>query len=196
VNKLSKTQQERLMLVGIGTLALMVALYCMMVVPNQTALLKMNKNIVQKQDKLAKAGAVLKTASDVGFNYTNKLQKLQEREAGLAPDRGAYEWVINTINPFIQNRKGVNIITFSEPTISAQGLLPKFPYRWATFHINAVGYYQDFGRFFADFENTFPYFRIQNLDISENTGPASEPEKLAFNFDIVTPVVPTSTENK
>ncbi len=184
------------MLVVIGTLALMAAIYYMMVIPNQNALRKQQKDIAQKQDKLAKAAAVLKTASDVGANYTNKLQRLQERESGLAPDRGAYEWIINTINPFIQSRKGVNIITFSEPTISDQGLLPKFPYRWATFHINAVGYYQDFGKFFADFENSFPYFRIQNLDISENTGPASEPEKLAFNFDIVTPVVPTSAETK
>lgn len=192
MNKLTKTQQERLTLIIVGTVALMAALYYLMVIPNQKALVKTQRDISQRRDKLAQAAKVLKTASDIGNNYTNKLQQLHEREAGLAPDRDAYAWIINTINPFIQSRKGVNIITFSEPTISDQGIIPHFPYRWATFHINAVGYYQDFGKFFADFENSFPYFRIQNLDISGNTGPAAEPEKLAFNFDIVTPVVAVS----
>ncbi|HWD18506.1 MAG TPA: type II secretion system protein GspM [Verrucomicrobiae bacterium] len=189
MNKLSKAQRERLMLIVIGAIVLMVAVWYLLVVPKQDELRRTERDISQKQEKLSKAEGVARSAADVGANFTNKFELLQQRESGMAPERGAYEWIINTINPFIQSRKGVNIVSFSEPTISDQGLLPKFPYRWATFHISAVGYYQDFGKFFADFENSYPYFRIQNLDISGNTGPASEPEKLAFSFDIVTPVV-------
>lgn len=194
MNKLSKTQKERLGLVAVGTVALMAALWWFMVNPENAQLAKTIRDTQTKQDKLSKAEAVLRTAGEVNATYTNQLQALQGRETGLAPDRGAYEWIINTINPFIQSRKGVNITTFSEPVISDQGLLPHFPYRWATFHVHGIGYFQDFGKFFADFENSFPYFRIQNLDISGNTGPASEEEKLGFTFDIVTPVV--ATENK
>jgi membrane protein YdbS with pleckstrin-like domain len=194
VNKLTKAQRERMIIVTVGTVLLMGALWYFMVQPKQMELKKTKRDISQKQDRLSKAELVLKSAAEVGATFTNKQEVLQQRESGMAPERGAYEWIINTINPFIQSRKGVNIVTFSEPTISDQGLLPKFPYRWATFHIHAIGYYQDFGKFFADFENSFPYFRIQNLDISGNTGPASEEEKLGFVFDIVTPVVVSETK--
>lgn len=194
MNKLTKVQRERLIMVAVGTLALMAALWYCVVQPKQVELTKTKKEISQKQDRLTKAEMVLKSAADVGTTLTNKVEALKQREDGMAPERGAYEWIINTINPFIQSRKGVNIVTFSEPTISDQGLLPRFPYRWATFHITAVGYYQDFGKFFADFENSFPYFRIQNVDIAANTTPGSEDEKLAFSFDIVTPVVAPETK--
>lgn len=194
MNKLTKAQRERMIIVTVGTVLLMGALWYFMVQPKQMELKKTKRDISQKQDRLSKAELVLKSAAEVGATFTNKQEVLQQRESGMAPERGAYEWIINTINPFIQSRKGVNIVTFSEPTISDQGLLPKFPYRWATFHIHAIGYYQDFGKFFADFENSFPYFRIQNLDISGNTGPASEEEKLGFVFDIVTPVVVSETK--
>jgi hypothetical protein len=117
--------------------------------------------------------------------------KLAKREVTLAPDRDTYAWIINTINPFIQARKGVNIYSYSQPEISDSGLIPSFPYRWATFHLKGTGYYQDFGKFFADFENSFPYFRIQNLEILGNNGPGTEAEKLSFSFDVVAPVVPT-----
>jgi hypothetical protein len=194
VNKLTKVQKERLILVGVGAVALMGALWWFVVKPEQLQLVKTERDNTQKQDKLARAEMVLKSAGEVGTTYTNQLQALQQRETGLAPERGAYEWIINTINPFIQARKGVNITTFSEPTVSDQGLLPRFPYRWATFHIHGIGYYQDYGKFFADFENSFPYFRVQNLEISGNTGAAAEAEKLGFTFDIVTPVVPSDTK--
>jgi hypothetical protein len=196
VIKLNKTQKERLTLVGVGAVAFMATLWYFVVVPKQQELARTIRDIKQKQDKLAKAESVLRSAGEIGSTYSNQLQILQQREGGMAPDRGAYEWIINTINPFIQSRKGVNIVTFSEPTISDQGVLPHFPYKWATFHIHGVGYFQDFGKFFADFENSFPYFRIQGLDISGNTGPAAEEEKLGFTFDIVAPVVPTVDTTK
>jgi membrane protein YdbS with pleckstrin-like domain len=194
VNKLSKVQQERLILVAVGTVALMGAIWWFVVQPKQMELAKTEKDIAQKRERLSRAEVVLRNAGVVQTMYTNRLELLQGREIGMAPERGAYEWIINTINPFIQSRKGVNIVTFSEPTISDQGMLPRFPYRWATFHIHAIGFYQDFGKFFADFENSFPYFRIQNLDISGNAGPAAEEEKLGFTFDIVAPVVASETK--
>ena len=119
---------------------------------------------------------------------------LAKREATLAPDRDAYAWIISTINPFILNRKGVSIYAYTQPDVSDQGLLSDFPYRWATFHLKGTGFYQEFGAFFADLENSFPYFRVQNLEVSANTGPGVEAEKLNFSFDLITPVVTTESK--
>ncbi len=196
MNKISKAQQQRLIIIAIGAVALMGVMWWMLVIPKQDELRRTLADIAKKQDNLNKAADVLKTAAEVGAAYTNKLELLQQREAGMAPERGAYEWIINTINPFIQSRKGVNIVTFSEPAISDLGIFPKFPYRWATFHINAVGYYHDFGKFFADFENAFPYFRIQNLEISGNTGPAAERRSWPLVLTSSRPWWPPPTPNE
>jgi hypothetical protein len=56
-----------------------------------------------------------------------------------------------------------------------------------------VGYYHEFGKFFADFENAFPYFIIQNVEIAPS-GQAEGQEKLSYTFDIVAPQVPQETK--
>ena len=157
---------------------------------NQLAKIEQDtKNIEQK---LSDATAKTHRGAEIGQTYTNRLAVLQDREAGLSPDRDAYLWIINVVNPFIQTRRGINIYSFSQPDFTETGMFPKFPYTWATFHLKGVGFYQDIGKFFADFENTFPYYRIQNVDLTANPGPGYEPEKLSFTFDIVTPVVSSS----
>ncbi|MEY2409955.1 MAG: hypothetical protein QOF48_2625, partial [Verrucomicrobiota bacterium] len=78
------------------------------------------------------------------------------------------------------------------------GLLAKFPYRAAVFHVRGTAFFHDFGRFVADFENTFPYMRIQNIDLepsSSSLGDHTNPndkEKLSFKMEIVTLVNPNS----
>ena len=76
------------------------------------------------------------------------------------------------------------------------GCFPKFPYRAALFNVRGTAYYHDFGKFLADFENAFPYLRIQNIELDPNVSSAantqSEPEKLAFKMEIVALVNPNS----
>ena len=194
---LTKTQKEHLLGVAIGPVAVCAALYFLPfgVQDSYGDLAATVKNTQKMNDDLAKERAAVKMAPDIGLSYTNKLALLQDRESHLAPDpreSDAYAWIINTINPFIATRRGISISSFSQPDVTDVGMIPKFPYRWATFHLKGAGYYHDFGRFFADFENDFPYFRIQNVDINPNPGPGYDAEKLGFTFDIVAPVVSSS----
>ena len=83
------------------------------------------------------------------------------------------------------------------PQISAPGdtkdFLGKFPYKQAAFSVGGTAYFHDLGKFIADFENHFPYFRIVNLDLTPAAGAAeSDKEKLTFNFQIVTLVKPSA----
>ena len=120
---------------------------------------------------LKDAEAEMSQGSDIATKLAARNQLLGKREAILAPDRDAYMWIIGVIHPFLQSRKGVNIYSYSQPDVAEEGLLPRFPYKWATFHLKGTGYYYEFGKFFADLENTFPYFRVQNVEISANAGP-------------------------
>jgi hypothetical protein len=194
MNKLSKIQRDRIAAVLVCVPLLMGLLYYFGVMTKQNELAATVRKTADMQDKLRTAEATMGRSEEVADELQARQQLLQRREAMMTPDRDAYAWVIDTINPFIQARNGVNIYSYSQPDVSDVGFIPNFPYRWATFHLKGTGYYHEFGEFFADLENKFPYFRVQNLDMSANSGPGVEPEKLSFSFDIVSPVVPSSTK--
>ncbi len=195
MNKLlTKTQRERILGVIIGTPIVMAMLWYFVVQAEQIKLKASGQKLAGVQQKLAKAETVMRQEVAIADTLQARGDLLAKREATLAPDRDAYAWIISTINPFILNRKGVSIYAYTQPDVSDQGLLSDFPYRWATFHLKGTGFYQEFGAFFADLENSFPYFRVQNLEVSANTGPGVEAEKLNFSFDLITPVVTTESK--
>ena len=76
-------------------------------------------------------------------------------------------------------------------------MLPKFPYRAAAFNLRGTAFFHDFGAFVADFENTFPYMRIQNIELDPASTSAAtssdHSEKLSFRMEIVALVSPTGS---
>jgi hypothetical protein len=188
VNKLTKEQRDQLMAIAIGTLGLMAALWWFGVKSMQQDLVVSRAKSAELQKKLHDAQTLMRSAEEIGETLTNRLEILNKREVELAPDREPYLWLIKMMNAFIQSRN-VNIDSYGgPPDITDVGLIPKFPYRWATFHLRGSGYYHDLGKFFMDFESKYPYFRIQNLNVSVNVGAAMEAEKLSVTFDLIAPV--------
>ena len=196
MNRLTKIQRSQLIGIAIGTLALMAALWGFGVTAMQSELVKTEAKSAAMRKELRDAEAKIRRESEINGTLLNRSDLLAKREAGLVPDRDAYSWLIEKFNAFMQSRSGVSIDTYSQPEYSDSGMIPKFPYRWATFHLKGTGYYHDIGKFFADFENTFPYYRIQSPILSVNTGAGMEAEKLSFSFDIAAPVINSSPEVK
>jgi len=193
--KITKTQRDQLTGVAVGAVAGIAALWYFVVMAQQRQLDAIQKKSENMTDTLPHADILVRGDLQTGQELTNRLETLQKREADLAPEHDPYAWMIGKIGQFILPRKGVNIRSISKVEISDKGLLSHFPYKWATFHIKGVGFYREFGKFFADFENAFPYYRIQNIEIS-SAGLGEDPEKLFYSFDIVTPLVPTGQEAK
>ena len=194
MNKLSKSQREQLIGIIVGTLVLVALLWYFGVTAKQHELSKTQDNTAQTQDKLRRAENTMKQGEEIADKMSARRQILDRREAILAPDRDAYAWIISTLNPFIQNHKGVDGFKYSQPEVIDVGLIPGFPYKWATFHVTGSGFYHDLGKFFADLENDYPYFRIQNLEISANVSAGTEPEKLNVAFELVAPVKASDTK--
>jgi Tfp pilus assembly protein PilO len=188
VNKLSKAQRDQLIGIAVATVALMAALWYFGVMAKQNELKTTRQKSADMQQKLREAEALMRRGDEISEKLRNRSELLAKREAGLAPDRDAYAWLIDTMNGFVQSHKGVNIDSYSQPEVSDLGVVPKFPYRWATFHLRGTGYYHECGKFLADFENAFPYFRVQNLNVTASAGAGMEAEKLGMTFDVVAPV--------
>lgn len=191
MNQLTKQQKERLGMIAFGTAVVIAVLWIFGVMAKETELQRTRERTKQVLKTLKDAEAEMSRGQEIAAKLQLRSDLLAKREATLAPDRDAYAWIIQQINPFIQSRSGVNIPSYSQPEVSDLGILGNFPYKWATFHLKGSGYYYEFGRFFADLENTFPYFRVQNLSIVANTTPGVEPEKLAYTFDLVVPMTTT-----
>ena len=72
----------------------------------------------------------------------------------------------------------------------------KFPYKAAIFNVRGTAYYHDLGKFLADFENAFPYLRVQNLELepaaNSSATTTGEAEKLAFKMEIVALINPNA----
>jgi len=188
MNKLSKQQQQQLGMIAFAAVIIIAALWYFGVMAKQAELQRTRENTRTVLRTLKDAEAEMSRGQEIAARLQARSELLGKREATLSPDRDAYAWIIGEINPFIQSRKGVNIYSFSQPDVSDMGIIAGFPYKWATFHLKGTGYYYEFGRFFADFENEFPYFRVQNLEIGANSTPGVEAEKLAYTFDLVVPM--------
>jgi hypothetical protein len=194
MSKISKKQRDQLIGVAAGTVVLMGVLWYVGVTAKQAELSKSEKNTAQMRDTLKRAEGTMKQGEEVANKLEARTALLDKRESLLAPDRDAYAWIISTINPLIQSRKGVNIYHYSQPDVNDLGIIPEFPYKWATFHLEGTGYYHDFGKFFADLENNFPSFRVQNLEMNVSTAIGAEPEKPGVVFDLVVPVKSSETK--
>jgi hypothetical protein len=196
IKNLSKEKRDQLVLIGIITAALGLGIYLGLVKAQRRALETIAKQTLEQQDKVGGADRLIKDRVEIEKNLETNLEKLRAIEQTMASG-DMYSWIIMTINRFRADRR-VDIPQFSREVTTEVGVLPKFPYKAAQFNIRGTAYFHDIGKFIADFENTFPYVRVQNVDLepasqsaAASTG-AVDPEKLSFKMEIVALINPNA----
>jgi Tfp pilus assembly protein PilO len=188
MKNLSKEKRDKLILLCMGTLVIMVALYYGLITLQQKALADTLKRQGEQSTKLSNAQRLTSQSGRIEKNLESVTARLKEIESTM-PSGDIYSWSILTVNTF-KEKYQVEIPQFSKEVQSEVGMFAKFPYRAATFSLRGTAFYHDFGRFLADFENTFPYMRIQNIELepsaANNSANPADAEKLAFKMDVVT----------
>jgi Tfp pilus assembly protein PilO len=187
MSKLPKDKRDKMILVGFVTVVASVGLW-FFVIKSQRATLQTVRDEVQKsRDQLARGNATLATKEKVNEQFDEARRKLAQCEAAMAAPNDMYSWLIQTLNTFSVGRR-VDIPQFGRELPTEVGIFPKFPYRAALFNLRGSAHYHDFGKFLADFENIYPYIRVQNIELA----PGGEgPEKLSFNLELLTLVRPS-----
>jgi Tfp pilus assembly protein PilO len=200
MTKITKKQKSQLTAVGGVAVVVIAGLWYFVVRAQNAELATANAKCAMMKGKLDNEHTMVYSAEKIGEELASVREKLKLREAAFAPEHEPYSWMREVMNRFYQAPNGalpyktVSKIDFKQPEITDKGIIADFPYKWATFHITGEGHYHDFGKFVADFENAFPYFSIRNIDITVPTI-KTDPEMLAYSFDIVTPQV-SGTEKK
>ncbi len=199
MKNLPKEKRDRIILTALGTMAIVAGLYYGLIGPQGKALVENARKKVEQEDRIASAERLVGSVSQVEKNLEQVTASLRAIEDTMASG-DMYSWVIQTVTGFKSGSADgykVEIPQFSREVATEVGMFPKFPYKAVAFHLRGTARYHDFGRFIADFENAFPYMRIQNIDLDPAsasaangaTGPDSK-EKLAFKLEVVALVKP------
>ena len=195
IKNLPKEKRDRLLLIAIGTVAVTVGLYLGLVKAQKQTLDRISKLTTALNEKVGGAERLMKSRGEVEKSLETNLQKLKAIEQTMASG-DMYSWIISTVNRFRADRK-IDIPQFSREVTTEVGMFSKFPYKAALFNIRGTAHFHDLGKFIADFENTYPYLRVQNIDLdpagqSAATGAGGDPEKLSFKMEIVALINPNA----
>lgn len=190
--KLPKEKRVHLVLVTLGIALGLGALGFGLIRWQYRRLSQIADRIEIAQKRFQQVTQSIARAEEIEAEFSARTRRLAEVEEVMASG-DVYSWAVNLLRRFRLPYR-VDIPQIGQPVgPSDVNLLPNFPYKQVTLKIGGTAYYQDLGQFIADFENQFPFIRLNNLTLEPATGPAAaDREKLAFTFDIVALVKPTT----
>lgn len=183
MKRLSTEKRNQLIFVILGTVALICAVYFLLISPQNDENHKLDDKIVSEQDRLEKIKNTIKTASATAGSAVESSALLARAEEDIASG-DLFAWTYDTIRRFKAGYR-LDIPNIGQPIQSEVDLIPNFPYKQIKFSLIGTGFYHDIGKFVSDLENKFPHMRVINLTIDPTGGVDASTEKLSFRMDIV-----------
>lgn len=202
MNKLNKEKRDKLGLIGVGTTLVTLMFYFFIISPQRQQIQEHEDKIVHTSELLDKDERWIRQSPVVQARLTAHRQTLETSQTDMAPLDKA-NWFYNLLENF-QSPYVVSLNDIKAPEPGEVGVLPNFPYQAAIFDVTYYATYHDFGKFLADFENKFPYMRVQNIGLRPDptqksggtnalvTASADTRERLLITLKVVTLVKPTT----
>jgi hypothetical protein len=185
MNKLSKEKRNQLIMILLGTAGVIAALWFLVIGAQRDKVREIDGKITATTAQIEKVQQVKKAAGRIATELAEDQARLTQIESTM-PSGDWYLWVNTTLRKFNTPSYRVEIPVIGAPVASSVTLLPDFPYNQLSVAVNGTAYYDDLGKFLADFENQFPCMRIENLNLEPGYGPnAEDREKLTFHMEII-----------
>lgn len=169
MNKLSKEKRNQIIAIAAGALAICAALWYFVIGDQEETLRKINESTETLQTKIDKAQRLVKRRASIETDLAGLRQQIALAEAQMIPieQLSGKKWMADRLSNFIKGRYDVTLLNLSNDALTGKQylLLPKFDYSAAAYTVEVRAFYHEFGKFLADFENSFPYMRIQSLQI-------------------------------
>jgi hypothetical protein len=193
MNKLSKEKQTQLAIIIFVTVAAIGCIWYFIIDTANNNRAEAQRKAVEFRDKVDRAKRMLEQRTKIEQERTRATEELTLIEEGMAPG-DKYAWFVPLLNKFSEPYKNVSLVKIEKDRPKDIEMIPKFPYTGTSFRVMVTAFYVDFGRYLADFENTFPYFQVQGIEVLPTSSPTEDKEKLDIRFEIVTLVKPGSTD--
>lgn len=170
MNKLSKDKRDKLILVCIAIVAVLGGLYTFVLGAQKDELATLQTQITGAKSKVDKAEVLMRSSATIETRLAEGKKLIDSSQEKMAPPGQYYYWFLKLIDQFRKDEKLDTgfIVDITQPEFVEGGLLPKFPYKAASFGLRLNGDFHDIGKFIAAVENAFPYFRVQNIRIAPN----------------------------
>lgn len=184
--KLILERRNQLILLILCSAGIMVLAWRTLVQPQQDRLHVLTVELAKTQESVQATRLLVGSSDEYKASLQAAAQKLQAVEQRMAQG-DVYRWTINTMLGF-QEPFGVDFAEFPQPQIAELNIPPKVPYKAATTSVAGTATYHDFGRFLATFENEYPHFRLQRLELEPATQiqtDPNEPGKLSFRMEFL-----------
>jgi Tfp pilus assembly protein PilO len=186
MNNLSKEKKQQLLAVVVVTLAIVIGLWFGLISMQKKSRLVFEKRTDEMKKKIIDADNKLKRQEEISELLETNRHELSQREASMPTVPGAYPWLISVVNEYIKPPSSLSNFNTSPPGGAREvDLLPKFPYKCVSLPVTMMGLYNDFGKFLADFENDWPYLRVQNMVLAPVGQTVSGDERLNVQFEVV-----------
>jgi hypothetical protein len=196
--KLSKEKRDRIILVVLLTLGVGWGLWQFVVKTRSAQLTAQRLELGKLEGQLVQAVDWIERAQGVERELTEAEAALARVEATLGNRVDPYAWSYVLLDTIRQQHPALrNLDVAGKPSVGPVRLLPSFPYEATTFTVVGRGHFHDFGRFLAEFENDYPFFRVENIELTsrssmtESQATLDEREMLNLKFDVVALIKPT-----
>jgi hypothetical protein len=191
MNRISKQKRNQLLLTGAVIAIVLAGLWFTLISSLQNKVERIGKEREAAEQKLAQVLRSIKDSGKLDGQVGETSAHLAKLETTMASG-DLYSWAINTLRQFKQPYTKIEIPQFSQidgPKPST--IFAGYPYQQASLTIGGTAQFHDFGQFLADFENRFPYVRVQNLQLEPlPSTTTTDQEKLSFRMDIIALVKP------
>jgi hypothetical protein len=195
MNKMSKDKRDKMLLVCIGAAGIIAIVYFFVISDMRVEIATLQSKITTLDDKRDKSDRLLKRQADFQASIEQLRKTLNARQADMPRPGQDHSWFIHLMEDR-RTKFNLDVVDIRNPEPWDPGILPKFPFRAVSFHVTLLGAYTDFGKFLADFENSYPYMRVQIMNIApevqntavrtpEGAAPAADDGKLRFNFRVI-----------
>ena len=186
---LPKEKQTPFIIVLMITAVSLALIYVILISSQQHVLSRVASTRQAAANKLDEIDKAIKNSHLTALQLAEATSELSRAESDMASG-DLYSWTYSTLRQFKQQYK-VEIPEIGAPRIGEVDLMPAFPYRQITFSVTGKAFYNDIGKFVADFENAFPHARLVNLSIAPVGGDGGE--VLSFNVDVIALVKPNAS---
>jgi hypothetical protein len=192
INYIPKGKSHQMLMLIVGTGAAAALVWFTFLSPAISSLKTTSEQIAQWSGKLKTEKQHLGLAEKFKNDVETATMKLQAIEEGM-PQGDLYRWLIKILLPF-QSRHEVEFSSFEPPQMGDFNRWPNVPYKSSIFSVAGVATYHSFGKFLADFENSYPYLTLRALELEPsgaNSGSSEDERNLRFKMEFMTPVKPT-----
>ena len=182
---ISKEKRTQLILIGLITAGVMAALWFLLISAQRAKITNIHNRIAGVEREIQTKNQKKKESGKVQEDLLACEGKLCQYESTM-PSGDPFMWVNSTFRKFSAVGYKVEMQPPSLPSRGDVNMLAGFPYQQLSVSVSGSAYYYDFGKFLADFENHFPWMRVQNLSLSPGGGlTPDEKEKLSFHLEVI-----------